>query len=144
MSITYQQCTRSLNTNSVLGEEFASTKTDTKNFLNTTRKWRSLLDTTNRIFKSNVKYELCPFALFLYGTLGSAALSFLNDFKHIVKKRLNKCFDDVTWTNRLVFTIFKQVPIIISKSLEALSISLDLQAGIRFDESDICFDDIDF
>ncbi|KAL0212048.1 hypothetical protein RCL1_005674 [Eukaryota sp. TZLM3-RCL] len=92
----------------------------------------------------HVKYELCPFALSLYGTLGSAALSFLNDFKHIVKKRLNKCFDDVTWTNRLVFTIFKQVPIIISKSLEALSISLDLQAGIRFDESDICFDDIDF
>ncbi|KAL0221414.1 hypothetical protein RCL1_001268 [Eukaryota sp. TZLM3-RCL] len=76
----------------------------------------------------HVKYELCPFALSLNGTLGSAALSFLNDFKHIVKKRLNKYFDDVTWTNRLVFTIFKQVPIIISKSLEALSISLDLQA----------------
>ncbi|KAL0211599.1 hypothetical protein RCL1_005225 [Eukaryota sp. TZLM3-RCL] len=55
-----------------------------------------------------------------------------------------KHFDLSFWTNRLVFTIFKMVPLVISRSLEAVSVILESKAGVRLDESDVCFDDIDF
>ncbi|KAL0220574.1 hypothetical protein RCL1_000428 [Eukaryota sp. TZLM3-RCL] len=92
----------------------------------------------------HVKYELCPFAVSLFGNLGKSALNFLQDFKVLVSGRHNKLFDSSFWTNRLVFTIFKMVPLVISRSLEAVSAVLESKAGVRLDESDVCFDDIDF
>ncbi|KAL0217439.1 hypothetical protein RCL1_008020 [Eukaryota sp. TZLM3-RCL] len=35
------------------------------------------------------------------------------------------------------------VPLVISRSLEAVSVILESKAGVRLDESDVCFDDID-
>ncbi|KAL0225490.1 hypothetical protein RCL1_003402 [Eukaryota sp. TZLM3-RCL] len=92
----------------------------------------------------HVKYELCPFAVSLFGNLGKSALNFLQDFKVLVSGRHNKLFDSSFWTNRLVFTIFKMVPLVISRSLEVVSVILESKAGVRLDESDVCFDDIDF
>ncbi|KAL0216843.1 hypothetical protein RCL1_007326 [Eukaryota sp. TZLM3-RCL] len=92
----------------------------------------------------HVKYELCPFAVSLFGNLGKSAPNFLQDFKVLVSGRHNKRFDSSLWTNRLVFTIFKMVPLVISRSLEAVSVILESKAGVRLDESHVCFDDIDF
>ncbi|KAL0217864.1 hypothetical protein RCL1_008713 [Eukaryota sp. TZLM3-RCL] len=51
--------TKSVLWSNLLGEEFTGTKTDTKKGLEPYKKmiWRSLLDNTNRIFKSNVNYS---------------------------------------------------------------------------------------
>ncbi|KAL0217525.1 hypothetical protein RCL1_008106 [Eukaryota sp. TZLM3-RCL] len=72
----------------------------------------------------HVKYELCPFALSLFGNLGKSALKFLQDFRSLVSGQ-NKQFDITFWTNCLVFTIFKIVPLVISKSLEAVIVVLE-------------------
>ncbi|KAL0210443.1 hypothetical protein RCL1_004879 [Eukaryota sp. TZLM3-RCL] len=93
---------------------------------------------------SHVKYELCPFAISLYGSLGRCALSFLKDFFKLVSIRHKKLFDITLWRNRSLFTIFKHVPTMIDRSLEAVSVSLDDRAETRIADLDICFDDIDF
>ncbi|KAL0213235.1 hypothetical protein RCL1_006861 [Eukaryota sp. TZLM3-RCL] len=92
----------------------------------------------------HVKYELCPFAVSLFGNLGKSALKFLQDFRSLVSGRHNKQFDITFWTNRLVFTIVEMVPLVISKSLEAVSVVLESKAGVRLDGSSVCFGDIDF
>ncbi|KAL0209258.1 hypothetical protein RCL1_003516 [Eukaryota sp. TZLM3-RCL] len=91
----------------------------------------------------HVKYELCPFAVSLFGNLGKSVLNFLQDFK-LVSGRHNTHFDSSFWTNRLEFTIIKMVRLVISRSLEAVSVILESKAAVRLDESDVCFDDIDF
>ncbi|KAL0218108.1 hypothetical protein RCL1_008956 [Eukaryota sp. TZLM3-RCL] len=42
---------------------------------------------------SHVKYELCPFAISLYGSLGRWALSFLDNFSKLVSILHKKLFD---------------------------------------------------
>ncbi|KAL0217178.1 hypothetical protein RCL1_007661 [Eukaryota sp. TZLM3-RCL] len=91
---------------------------------------------------SHVKYELCPFAVSLHGTFGKSALSFLDDFFKLVATRHKKLFDITLWRNRLVFTIFKHVPTMIDRSLEAVTVFLDDRAVTRIADLDICFDDI--
>ncbi|KAL0217128.1 hypothetical protein RCL1_007611 [Eukaryota sp. TZLM3-RCL] len=91
-----------------------------------------------------VKYELRPFAVSLFGYLGKSALNYLQDFKVLVSGSHNQHLDSSFWTNRLVFTIFKMVPLAINRSLEAVSVILESKAGVRLDESDVCFHDIDF
>ncbi|KAL0212797.1 hypothetical protein RCL1_006423 [Eukaryota sp. TZLM3-RCL] len=115
-----------------------------------------LLDAENRKFSkysvpvsnmkcvNHVKYELCPFAVSLHGIFGKSALSFLDDFSKLVSLRHKKIFDLSLWKSRLVFTIFKHVPTMIDRSLEAVSVSLDNRAITRTVDTDICFDDIDF
>ncbi|KAL0221448.1 hypothetical protein RCL1_001302 [Eukaryota sp. TZLM3-RCL] len=78
---------------------------------------------------SHVKYELRPFAISLYASVGRCALSILDDFFILVSIRHKKLFDFTLWRNRLVFTIFKHVPTMIDRSLEA--VSLDDRAVTR-------------
>ncbi|KAL0206070.1 hypothetical protein P9112_001377 [Eukaryota sp. TZLM1-RC] len=47
----------------------------------------------------HVDYQICPFAISLYGRLGKTALNFIDDFENLVKKRMNKRFDRRLWLN---------------------------------------------
>ncbi|KAL0238523.1 hypothetical protein GEMRC1_012996 [Eukaryota sp. GEM-RC1] len=81
----------------------------------------------------HVEYKLYPFAISIYGRLGRDALCFLSDFKKIYFK---------FWLNRIVFKIFKTIPIMISKALLALSILYEEKADVNFAGNDSCFNDI--
>ncbi|KAL0222098.1 hypothetical protein RCL1_001952 [Eukaryota sp. TZLM3-RCL] len=85
----------------------------------------------------HVKYELCPFAVSLIGNLGKSVINLLQDFKVLVSGRHHKHFDSKFWTNRLVFTIFKMVPLVVSRSLEAVSVILESKACVRLDDSKV-------
>ncbi|KAL0215007.1 hypothetical protein P9112_007191 [Eukaryota sp. TZLM1-RC] len=69
----------------------------------------------------HVDYQICPFAISLYGRLGKTALNFIDDFENLVKRRMNKRFDRRLWLNCIVFTIFKSIPKMISKALMSVS-----------------------
>ncbi|KAL0210187.1 hypothetical protein P9112_010271 [Eukaryota sp. TZLM1-RC] len=69
----------------------------------------------------HVDYQICPFAISLYGRLGKTAMNFIDDFENLVKRRMNKRFDRRLWLNRIVFTIFKSIPKMISKALMSVS-----------------------
>ncbi|KAL0226271.1 hypothetical protein P9112_013595 [Eukaryota sp. TZLM1-RC] len=92
----------------------------------------------------HVDYQICPFAISLYGRLGKTALNFIDDFENLVKKRMNKRFDRRLWLNRIVFTIFKSIPKMISKALMSVSAHYGNIAAVRFDGVEACFEDIDF
>ncbi|KAL0214960.1 hypothetical protein P9112_007144 [Eukaryota sp. TZLM1-RC] len=81
----------------------------------------------------HVDYQICPFAISLYGRLGKTALNFIDDFENLVKKRMNKRFDRRLWLNRIVFTIFKSIPKMISKALMSVSAHYENTAAVRFD-----------
>ncbi|KAL0210477.1 hypothetical protein RCL1_004913 [Eukaryota sp. TZLM3-RCL] len=98
----------------------------------------------NSLSVSHVKYELCLFAITLYDFLGRCAFSFLGESSTQVSARHKKPFDITAWRNRFLFTIFKHVPTMIDRSLEAVSVSLDDRAVTRIVDLEICFDDIDF
>ncbi|KAL0211113.1 hypothetical protein P9112_009411 [Eukaryota sp. TZLM1-RC] len=87
----------------------------------------------------HVDYQICPFAISLYGRLGKTALNFIDDFENLVKKRMNKRFDRRLWLNRIVFTIFKSIPKMISKALMSVSAHYENIVAVRFDAS-IVFD----
>ncbi|KAL0226354.1 hypothetical protein P9112_013678 [Eukaryota sp. TZLM1-RC] len=91
-----------------------------------------------------VDYQICPFAISLYGRLGKTALNFIDDFENLVKKRMSKRFDRRLWLNRIVFTIFKSIPKMISKALMSVSAHYENIAAVRFDGVEACFEDIDF
>ncbi|KAL0214932.1 hypothetical protein P9112_007116 [Eukaryota sp. TZLM1-RC] len=92
----------------------------------------------------HVDYQICPFAISLYGRLGKTALNFIDDFENLVKRRMNKRFDRRLWLNRIVFTIFKSIPKMISKALMSVSAHYEEIAVARFDGVEACFEDIDF
>ncbi|KAL0208290.1 hypothetical protein P9112_010877 [Eukaryota sp. TZLM1-RC] len=92
----------------------------------------------------HVDYQICPFAISLYGRLGKTALNFIDDFENLVKKRMNKRFDRRLWLNRIVFTIFKSIPKMISKALMSVSAHYENIAAVRFDGVEACFEAIDF
>ncbi|KAL0211129.1 hypothetical protein P9112_009427 [Eukaryota sp. TZLM1-RC] len=92
----------------------------------------------------HVDCQICPFAISLYGRLGKTALNFIDDFENLVKKRMNKRFDRRLWLNRIVFTIFKSIPKMISKALMSVSAHYENIAAVRFDAVEACFEDIDF
>ncbi|KAL0216277.1 hypothetical protein P9112_008461 [Eukaryota sp. TZLM1-RC] len=79
----------------------------------------------------HVDYQICPFAISLYGRLGKTALNFIDDFENLVKKRMNKRFDRRLWLNRIVFTIFKSIPKMISKALISVSAHYENIAAVR-------------
>ncbi|KAL0216298.1 hypothetical protein P9112_008482 [Eukaryota sp. TZLM1-RC] len=79
----------------------------------------------------HVDYQICPFAISLYGRLGKTALNFIDDFENLVKKRMNKHFDRRLWLNRIVFTIFKSIPKMISKALMSVSAHYENIAAVR-------------
>ncbi|KAL0227210.1 hypothetical protein P9112_014534 [Eukaryota sp. TZLM1-RC] len=92
----------------------------------------------------HVDYQICPFAISLYGRLGKTAMNFIDDFENLVKRRMNKRFDRRLWLNRIVFTIFKSIPKMISKALMSVSAHYEEIAVVRFDSVEACFEDIDF
>ncbi|KAL0210161.1 hypothetical protein P9112_010245 [Eukaryota sp. TZLM1-RC] len=92
----------------------------------------------------HVDYQICPFAISLYGRLGKTAMNFIDDFENLVKRRMNKRFDRRLWLNRIVFTIFKTIPKMISKALMSVSAHYEEIAVVRFDGVEACFEDIDF
>ncbi|KAL0226448.1 hypothetical protein P9112_013772 [Eukaryota sp. TZLM1-RC] len=92
----------------------------------------------------HVDYQICPFAVSLYGCYGKTAINFIHDFEKLVKRRMNKRFDRRLWLNRIVFTIFKSIPKMISKALMSVSAHYEDIAAVRFDGVEACFDDIDF
>ncbi|KAL0206154.1 hypothetical protein P9112_001461 [Eukaryota sp. TZLM1-RC] len=47
----------------------------------------------------HVDYQICPFAISLYGRLGNTAMNFIDDFENLVKRRMNKRFDRRLWLN---------------------------------------------
>ncbi|KAL0210135.1 hypothetical protein P9112_010219 [Eukaryota sp. TZLM1-RC] len=92
----------------------------------------------------HVDYQIRPFAISLYGRLGKTAMNFIDDFENLVKRRMNKRFDRRLWLNRIVFTIFKSIPKMISKALMSVSAHYEEIAVVRFDGVEACFEDIDF
>ncbi|KAL0211141.1 hypothetical protein P9112_009439 [Eukaryota sp. TZLM1-RC] len=92
----------------------------------------------------HVDYQICPFAISLYGRLGKTAMNFIDDFENHVERRMNKRFDRRLWLNRIVFTIFKSIPKMISKALMSVSAHYEEIAVVRFDGVEACFEDIDF
>ncbi|KAL0207932.1 hypothetical protein P9112_010519 [Eukaryota sp. TZLM1-RC] len=66
---------------------------------------------------SHAQYNLCPFVFSLLGSLGEAAMAFLEDFVVVVKERTGRIFNLVYWQNRIVFSIFKGMVKLISDSL---------------------------
>ncbi|KAL0207252.1 hypothetical protein P9112_011880 [Eukaryota sp. TZLM1-RC] len=66
---------------------------------------------------SHAQYNLCPFVFSLLGSLGNAAMAFLEDFVVVVKERTGRIFNRVYWQNRIVFSIFKGMVKVISDSL---------------------------
>ncbi|KAL0213704.1 hypothetical protein P9112_005888 [Eukaryota sp. TZLM1-RC] len=92
----------------------------------------------------HVDYQICPFAISLYGRLGKTAINFIDDFENLVKRRMNKRFDRRLWLNRIVFTIFKSIPKLIPKALMSVSAHYEDIAAVRFEGVEACFEDIDF
>ncbi|KAL0241203.1 hypothetical protein GEMRC1_006438 [Eukaryota sp. GEM-RC1] len=92
----------------------------------------------------HVEYKLCPFAISIYGGLGRDDVCFLCDFEKVVNKGMNKKFDFEFWLNRIVFTLFKTIPVMISKALLALSVFYEEKADVSFNGNDCCFNDIEF
>ncbi|KAL0205678.1 hypothetical protein P9112_000985 [Eukaryota sp. TZLM1-RC] len=88
-------------------------------------------------------HHICPFAISLYGRLGKTAMNFIDDFENLIKRRVNKRFGCL-WLNRIVFTIFKTIPKMISKALMSVSAHYKDIAVVRFDGVEACFEDIDF
>ncbi|KAL0206830.1 hypothetical protein P9112_012541 [Eukaryota sp. TZLM1-RC] len=66
---------------------------------------------------SHAQNNLCPFVLSLLGSLGKAAMAFLDDFVVVAKERTGRNFNRVYWQNRIVFSIFKGMVKLISDSL---------------------------
>ncbi|KAL0215017.1 hypothetical protein P9112_007201 [Eukaryota sp. TZLM1-RC] len=68
---------------------------------------------------SHAQYNLCPFVFSMLGSLGKAAMAFLEDFNVVVEKRTGRIFNRVYWQNRIVFSIFKGMVKLISDSLSS-------------------------
>ncbi|KAL0205937.1 hypothetical protein P9112_001244 [Eukaryota sp. TZLM1-RC] len=66
-----------------------------------------------------LQYNLCPFVFSLLGSLGKAAMAFLEDFVVVVKERTGEIFNRVYWQNRIVCSIFKGMVKVISNSLSS-------------------------
>ncbi|KAL0216098.1 hypothetical protein P9112_008282 [Eukaryota sp. TZLM1-RC] len=92
----------------------------------------------------HVDYQICTFAISLYGRLGTTAVDFIDDYENLIKRRMNKRFDRRLWLNRIVFTIFKLIPEMIWKALMSVSARYRDIAVVRFDGVKACFEDIDF
>ncbi|KAL0210841.1 hypothetical protein P9112_009139 [Eukaryota sp. TZLM1-RC] len=93
---------------------------------------------------SHAQYILCPFAFSLFGTLGKAALSFLDDFSSIVNNGTGRIFDRTFWQNRIVFSIFKGMYSLVSSSLLSLGKFYEERAVGKFSIVDVEFEEIDF
>ncbi|KAL0209365.1 hypothetical protein RCL1_007305 [Eukaryota sp. TZLM3-RCL] len=74
---------------------------------------------------SHMEYELCPFAVSLYGRLGCEALKLVCGLEQVIADRNQKKLNLRFWMNRIVFSIFKALPQLINSALMALGSSFD-------------------
>ncbi|KAL0213033.1 hypothetical protein RCL1_006659 [Eukaryota sp. TZLM3-RCL] len=85
------------------------------------------------------KYVFTPFGISVYGRVGDSGLKFLEDFRCFVKERHNKRVNLSYWTNRIVFSCFKSLPEMISRSLKFIGSHYESLFGI-----DGSIDGVDF
>ncbi|KAL0215210.1 hypothetical protein P9112_007394 [Eukaryota sp. TZLM1-RC] len=93
---------------------------------------------------SHAQYNLCPFVFSLLGSLGKAAMAFLEDFVVVVKERTGIIFNRVYWQNRIVFSIFKGMVKLISDSLSSFGKFSESLAINCFDVGEAGFEDVEF
>ncbi|KAL0219994.1 hypothetical protein P9112_005647 [Eukaryota sp. TZLM1-RC] len=93
---------------------------------------------------SHAQYNLCPFVFSLLGSLGKAAMAFLEDFFVVVKERTGRIFNRVYWQNRIVFSIFKGMVKLISDSLSSFGKFSESLAINCFDVGEAGFEDVEF
>ncbi|KAL0222994.1 hypothetical protein P9112_002384 [Eukaryota sp. TZLM1-RC] len=93
---------------------------------------------------SIVKYQLVPFAVSLFGNIGIFGIKFLEGFRSLIKERAGKELNFNFWHNRIVFSILKAIPEMITKALLQLGIGYENRALKRFDDVDACIEDIEF
>ncbi|KAL0210828.1 hypothetical protein P9112_009126 [Eukaryota sp. TZLM1-RC] len=93
---------------------------------------------------SHVQYNLSPFVFSLLGSLGKAAMAFLEDFVVIVKEITGRIFNRVYWENRIVFSIFKGTVKLLSDSLSSFGKFSESLAIHCFDVGEAGFEDVEF
>ncbi|KAL0207582.1 hypothetical protein P9112_012210 [Eukaryota sp. TZLM1-RC] len=92
---------------------------------------------------SHVQYNLCLLAFSLLGSLGKAAMAFLEDFDVVVKKRTGRIFNRVYWQSRIVFSILKARVKLISDSLSSFGNFSESFVIICFDVGESGFEDVE-
>ncbi|KAL0206078.1 hypothetical protein P9112_001385 [Eukaryota sp. TZLM1-RC] len=92
----------------------------------------------------HVKYQLVPFAVSLFGNIGISGIKFLEGFRSLIKERAGKELNFNFWHNRIVFSILKAIPEMLTKALLQLGIEYENRALKRFDDVDACIEDIEF
>ncbi|KAL0223758.1 hypothetical protein P9112_003148 [Eukaryota sp. TZLM1-RC] len=92
----------------------------------------------------HVKYQLVPFAVSLFGNIGISGIKFLEGFRSLIKERVGKGLNFNFWHNRIVFSIRKAIPEMMTKALLLLGMEYENRALKRFDDVDACIEDIEF
>ncbi|KAL0211292.1 hypothetical protein P9112_009590 [Eukaryota sp. TZLM1-RC] len=92
----------------------------------------------------HVKYQLVPFAVSLFCNIGISGIKFLEGFRRLIKERAGKESNFNFWHNRIDFTILKALPEMLTKALLQLGIEYENRALKRFDDVDVCIEDIEF
>ncbi|KAL0205397.1 hypothetical protein P9112_000704 [Eukaryota sp. TZLM1-RC] len=94
--------------------------------------------------ESHTHYVLCPFDVFLHGTLGPLALSFLDDFVEIVQQRTGRVFDKGFWQNRIVFSVFNGVVPLLFSALLSPGRVYERKTSSQFFLADLGYDNVEF
>ncbi|KAL0219790.1 hypothetical protein P9112_005443 [Eukaryota sp. TZLM1-RC] len=87
---------------------------------------------------------ICFFVVSLLGSLGKAAIVFLDDFVVFEKERTERIFNRVYWQNRIVFSIFKGMVKPISDSLSSFGKFSESLVINCFDVGEADLDDVEF
>ncbi|KAL0210728.1 hypothetical protein P9112_009026 [Eukaryota sp. TZLM1-RC] len=106
------------------------------------KKYNEPLSQLGRV--EHVKNQLVPFAVSLFGNIGISGIKFLEGFKSLIKERAGKELNFNFWHNRIVFSILKAIPEMLTKALLQLGIEYENRALKRFDDVDACIEDIEF
>ncbi|KAL0218958.1 hypothetical protein P9112_004611 [Eukaryota sp. TZLM1-RC] len=101
------------------------------------KKYNEPLSQLERV--EHVKYQLFPFAVSLFGNIGVSGIKFPEGFKSLIKERAGKELNFNFWHNRIVFSILKAIPEMITKALLQLGIEYENRTLKRFDDVDPCF-----
>ncbi|KAL0223244.1 hypothetical protein P9112_002634 [Eukaryota sp. TZLM1-RC] len=91
----------------------------------------------------HVKYQLVPFVVSLFGNFEISDIKYLG-FRSLIKERAGKELNFNLWHNRIVFSILKAIPEMITKSLLQLGIECENRALKRIVDLDACIEDIEF
>ncbi|KAL0223443.1 hypothetical protein P9112_002833 [Eukaryota sp. TZLM1-RC] len=106
------------------------------------KKYNEPLSQLGRV--EHVKYQLVPFAVSLFGNIEISGIKFLEGFRSLIKERAGKELNLNFWHNRIVFSILKTIPEMLTKALLQLGIEYENRTLKRFDDVDACIEDIEF